>query len=47
MLITNDRHDYPDQVPSPSHFPLVVNPIVGCTHLMKVLMDGGSSFNIL
>ena len=41
MLITYDH------APSPDHFPLVVNPIIGRTHLTKVLMDGGSSLNIL
>ena len=40
-------HDYPNHVPSPGHFPLIINPIVGQARLTKVLMDGGSSLNIL
>jgi hypothetical protein len=45
--ITFDRHDHPDYIPNPRRYPLVVDPIVGNTHLTKVLMDGGSSLNII
>ena len=30
-----------------SHFPLIVSPIFGWAHLTKVLMDDGSSLNVL
>jgi hypothetical protein len=45
--ITFDRDDHPDYVPNPRKYPLVVDPIVGITHLTKVLMDEGSSLNII
>jgi hypothetical protein len=45
--ITFDRGDHPDFVPSPGRYPLVVNPIIGNVRLSKVLMDGGSSLNII
>ena len=47
MAITFDQEDHPDRVPHPGRYPLVVSPIVGTTCLTKVLMDGGSSLNIL
>jgi hypothetical protein len=47
MAFTFDQEDHPDRVPHPGHYPLVVNPIMGTTHLTKVLMDGGSNLNIL
>jgi hypothetical protein len=34
-------------VPSPGKYPLVVDPVIGNTRLTKVLMDGGSSLNII
>jgi hypothetical protein len=34
-------------VSSPGKYPLVVDPVVGNTRLTKVLMDGGSSLNII
>jgi hypothetical protein len=34
-------------VPSPGKYPLVVDPIIGNVRLTKVLMDGGSSLNII
>jgi hypothetical protein len=34
-------------VPSPGKYPLVVDPIIGNVKLTKVLMDGGSSLNII
>jgi hypothetical protein len=45
--ITFDQGDHPDYVPSPGRYPLVVNPIIGNARLTKVLMDGGSSLNII
>jgi hypothetical protein len=34
-------------VPSPGKYPLVVDPVIGNVRLTKVLMDGGSSLNII
>jgi hypothetical protein len=45
--ITFDRGDHPDFMPSPGRYPLIVDPIVGNVRLSKVLMDGGSSLNII
>jgi hypothetical protein len=45
--ITFDKGDHPDGVPSPGKYPLVVDPVVGNVRLTKVLMDGGSSLNII
>jgi len=45
--ITFDREDHPDKVVAPSVYPLVVDPIIVNTRLSKVLMDGGSSLNII
>jgi hypothetical protein len=45
--ITIDRDDHPDRVVTPDVYPLVVDPIIISTRLSKVLMDGGSSFNII
>ena len=45
--ITFDRGDHPDFVPSLGRYPLVVDPIIGNVRLSKVLMDGGSSLNII
>jgi hypothetical protein len=45
--ITFDQADHPDRVPSPGKYPLVVDPIIGDVRLTKVLMDGGSSLNII
>jgi hypothetical protein len=45
--ITFDQGDHPDRVPSPGKYPLVVDPIIGNVRLTKVLMDGGSSLNII
>jgi hypothetical protein len=45
--ITFDRGDHPNFVPSPGRYPLVVDPIIGNVRLSKVLMDGGSSLNII
>jgi hypothetical protein len=45
--ITFDQGDHPDRVPSLEKYPLVVDPIIGNVRLTKVLMDGGSSLNII
>jgi hypothetical protein len=45
--ITFDQGDHPDCVPSPGKYPLVVDPVIGNTRLTKVLMDRGSSLNII
>jgi hypothetical protein len=34
-------------MPSPGKYPLVVDPVIGNVKLTKVLMDGGSSLNII
>jgi hypothetical protein len=34
-------------VPSPGKYPLVIDPVIGNARLTKVLMDGGSSLNII
>jgi hypothetical protein len=45
--ITFDQDDHPDCVPSLGRYPLVVDPVIGNVRLTKVLMDGGSSLNII
>jgi hypothetical protein len=45
--ITFDQGDHPDYVPSPGRYPLVIDPVIGNARLTKVLMDGGSSLNII
>jgi hypothetical protein len=45
--INFDKGDHPDRVPSPGKYPLVVDPVIGNVRLTKVLMDGGSSLNII
>jgi hypothetical protein len=45
--ITFDQGDHPDCVPSLGKYPLVVDPVIDNTRLTKVLMDGGSSLNII
>jgi hypothetical protein len=45
--ITFDQGDHPDYVPSPGRYPLIVDPIIGNVRLSKVLMDRGSSLNII
>ena len=46
-LITFDQRDHPSHVARPGRYPLIVDPIVRKKCLTKVLMDGGSSLNIL
>jgi hypothetical protein len=45
--ITFSREDHPNRIPNPGHYPLVVDPVIGNARFSKVLMDGGSSLNIL
>jgi hypothetical protein len=45
--ITFDQGDHLDCVSSLGKYPLVVDPIIGNVRLTKVLMDGGSSLNII
>jgi hypothetical protein len=45
--INFDQGDHPDCVPSPGRYPLVVDPVISNARLTKVLMDGGSSLNII
>jgi hypothetical protein len=47
MAITFDCDDHSDYVPNPGVYPLFVDPIIANTRLTKVLMDGGSSLNII
>jgi hypothetical protein len=47
MAITFDHDDHSDYVPNPRVYILVVDPISANTRLTKVLMDGGSSLNII
>ena len=42
-----DKDDHPVSIPWPGSYPLVVDPVVSNMRLSKVLMDGGSSLNIL
>jgi hypothetical protein len=45
--ITFDQGDHPNCVPSPGRYPLVVDPVISNVRLTKVLMDRGSSLNII
>jgi hypothetical protein len=45
--ITFDQGDHSDRMPSPGKYPLIVDPVIGNVRLTKVLMDGGSSLNII
>jgi hypothetical protein len=45
--ITFDRSNHPDFVPKPRRYPLIVSPIIKDVKLNRVLVDGGSSLNIL
>jgi hypothetical protein len=41
------REDHPNRTPNPGQYPLVVDRVIGNARFSKVLMDGGSSLNIL
>jgi hypothetical protein len=45
--ITFSREDHLNRIPNPGQYLLVVEPVVGNTRFSKVLMDNGSSLNIL
>jgi hypothetical protein len=45
--ITFDHSDLPDFIPKLGWYPLIVSPIVKDVKLNRVLVDGGSSLNIL
>jgi hypothetical protein len=45
--ITFSREDHPNRIPNPGQYPLVVDPFIGNARFSMVLMDGGSSLNIL
>jgi hypothetical protein len=45
--ITFNREDHSNCIPNPGQYPLVVNPVIRNARFSKVLMDGGSSLNIL
>jgi hypothetical protein len=47
VAINFDCDDHPDYIPNPGIYPLVIDPIIANTCLTKVLMDGGSSLNII
>jgi hypothetical protein len=45
--ITFDHNDHLDFVPKPGWYPLIVSPIIKDVKLNRVVIDGGSSLNIL
>jgi hypothetical protein len=45
--ITFSREDHPYRIPNPGQYPLIVDLVIGNAWFSKVLMDGGSSLNIL
>jgi hypothetical protein len=45
--ITFSREDHLNRIPNPGQYLLVVDPVIGNARFSKVLMDGGSSLNIL
>jgi hypothetical protein len=45
--ITFSREDHPNRIPNLGQYSLVVDPVIGNSKFSKVLMDGGSSLNIL
>jgi hypothetical protein len=45
--LTFDRKDHPNHILQLGRFPLIINPIIGKTCLSRVLMNGGSSLNLL
>ena len=46
-LITFDRRDHPTSIRHSGSAALVLDPIIDGFHLTRVLMDGGSSLNLL
>jgi len=47
VSISFDRRDHPDFIPRPGRYPLLVSPTIRDVKLNRVLVDGGSSLNIL
>jgi hypothetical protein len=47
QTIAFGQADHPQHIPNPGAYPLVVDPVIGNTRLTKVLMDGGSSLNLI
>jgi hypothetical protein len=45
--ITFSREDHPNRIPNPGQYPLVVDPVIWNARFSNLLMDGGSSLNIL
>jgi hypothetical protein len=45
--IAFSREDHPNRIPNPVQYPLVVDLVISNARFSKVLMDGGSSLNIL
>ena len=45
--ISFGHEDHPDYILNPGQNPLIVDPIIGNTRFSKVLMDEGSSLNIM
>jgi hypothetical protein len=45
--ITFDHIDHPDFVPKLGQYPLIVSPIIKDIKLNRVIINGGSSLNIL
>jgi hypothetical protein len=45
--ITFSREDHLNRIPNPGQYLLVVDPVIGNPRFSKMLMDGGSSLNIL
>jgi hypothetical protein len=45
--ITFSREGHTNRIPNPGQYPLVVDPVIGNTRFVEVLMDGGNSLNIL
>jgi hypothetical protein len=45
--ISFSREDHPNRIPNLGQYPLVVDPVIGNARFSKVLIDGGSSLNIL
>jgi hypothetical protein len=45
--ITFSREDHPNCIPKPGQYPLVVDPVIRNARFSKVLMEGGSSLNLL
>jgi hypothetical protein len=45
--ITFSREDHPNRIPNSGQNPLVVDPVIGNARFSKVLVDRGSSLDIL